>query len=79
MGVVGYYRRFMKDFSKIANPITYLQNKGVKFEWTFECEEKFQQLKNILTSAPILKIADPDKYFVICTYACKGGLGGVLM
>jgi hypothetical protein len=78
MGLVGYYRRFIKGFSKIASPITSLQKKGVKFEWTPKCEESFQQLKNILTSAPILKIADPDEDFVVCTDACKEGLGGVL-
>jgi hypothetical protein len=50
----------------------------VKFEWTSKCEESFQQLKEILTSAPILKIADPNEDFVWCTDACKEGLGGVL-
>jgi hypothetical protein len=78
MGLVGYYRRFIKGFSRIASPITSLQKKGVKFEWTSKCEESFRQLKEILTSAPILKIADPNEYFVVCTDACKEGLGGVL-
>jgi hypothetical protein len=64
MGLSGYYRRFIKGFSKIASPITSLQKKGVKFEWTSKCEESFQQLKGILTSAPILKIADPNEYFL---------------
>jgi hypothetical protein len=50
----------------------------VKFKWTSRCEESFQQLKDILTSAQILKIADPDEDFVVCTNACKEGLGGVL-
>ena len=56
-----------------------MQKKGIKFEWTPICEEIFQQLKNILTSAPILKIADPEKYFVVCTDAYNQGLGGLLM
>ena len=43
MGLFGYYRRFMKGFSKIASPITSLKKKGVKFEWTSKCEESFQQ------------------------------------
>jgi hypothetical protein len=60
-------------------PITSLQKKGVKFEWTYECEEFFQQLKNIFTSEPILKIVDPDEYFVVWTDACKGGFGGILI
>jgi hypothetical protein len=41
MGLSGYYRRFIKGFSRIASPITYLQKKGVKFEWTSKCEESF--------------------------------------
>jgi hypothetical protein len=55
MGLVGYYRRFIEGFSKIVHPITYLQKKGIKFEWTPKCEESFQLLKELLTSAPILK------------------------
>jgi hypothetical protein len=50
----------------------------VKFEWTSKCEESFQQLKGILTSDPILKITDTNKYFGVCTDACKEGLGGIL-
>jgi hypothetical protein len=53
MGLAGYYRRFIAWFSQIAHPITYLQKKGVKFEWTFECEENFNFLKKLLTSAPV--------------------------
>jgi hypothetical protein len=61
MGLAGYYRRFIKGFSKIGFPITSLQKKGVKFLWTSECEERFQELKYLLTNAPVLKIADPNK------------------
>ena len=39
----------------------------------------FQGLKNLLTSAPVLKVADPKKDFVVCTDACRQGLGGFLM
>jgi hypothetical protein len=42
MGLVNYYRRFIKGFSNIASPITSFQNKGLKFEWTSKCEESFQ-------------------------------------
>jgi hypothetical protein len=65
MGISSYYRRFIKGFSKIASPITSLQKKGVKFEWTSKCEERFQQLKDILKIAPILKIVYPYEYFVV--------------
>ena len=52
MGLSGYYRRFIKGFSNIGCPITALQKKGVKFTWTSECEERFQELKYLLTHAP---------------------------
>ena len=79
MGLAGYYRRFIEGFSKVAHAITSLQKKGIKFEWTSRCEESFQQLKNLLTSATILKVVDREKDFVVCTDACEQGLGGVLM
>ena len=79
MGIAGYYRRFIEGFSKVAHAITSLQRKGIKFKWTSKCEEIFQQLKCLLTSAPVLKVADPKKYFVVCTDACGQGLGGFLM
>jgi hypothetical protein len=78
MGLEGYYRRFIAGFSKIAHSITSLQRKEKKFQWTEECESIFQRLKQLLTSAPMLKIADPNKDYVVCTDACKEGLGGVL-
>jgi hypothetical protein len=78
MGLAGYYRRFIVGFSKIAHPITYLQKKGTKFEWTLKCENNFNLLKELLTSALVLKIADPNEIFVVCTNACKEGLGGFL-
>ena len=52
---------------------------GIKFEWTSKCEEIFWRLKYLLTSAPFLKVVDPEKDFVVCTDACGQGLGGVLM
>ena len=51
MGLPRYYRRFIEVFSKVAHAITSLQKKGIKFEWTSRCEESFQHLKNLLTSA----------------------------
>jgi hypothetical protein len=66
-------------FSKVSNPINLLQKKGTNFEWTTKCEESFHHLKELLTSAPILKVEDPNEYFVACDMdACKEGLGGVL-
>eukprot|EP00253_Pinus_taeda_P011652 PITA_11652 len=79
MGLAGYYRRFVEGFSKVAFPITSLQKKGKSFQWTPNCQKSFEQLKHLLTTAPILCIADPNKDYVVCTDASKEGLGGVLM
>jgi hypothetical protein len=78
VALVGCYRIFIKGFSKIARPITSLQNKGGKFEWTPKCDESFQLLKDILTSATILNISDMEEDFVVFTNACKEGLDGDL-
>ena len=78
MGLSGYYRRFIARFSRISHPITSLQRKKNKFQWTKECERNFQQLKHLLTNAAILKIVDPSEDFVVYIDACKEGLGGVL-
>ncbi|WRX29422.1 Reverse transcriptase domain - like 10 [Theobroma cacao] len=54
--LTGYYRRFVQGFSLIAAPLTRLTRKGVKFEWDDVCENRFQELKNRLTSAPVLTL-----------------------
>lgn len=63
---------FIKGFSRIAHPVTYLQGKNAKLKLSERCYI-------FLTSAPILKIADLMKYFVVCTDACIEGQGGILM
>jgi hypothetical protein len=78
MGLASYYRRFIAGFLRISHPITSLQRKENKFQWTEDCERSFQQLKQLLTNAPILRIEDLNEDFVVCTDACKEGLGGVL-
>ena len=78
MGITGYYQRFIEGFSRIVNPITYLQKNGKKFEWSQKCEDSFKKLKTLLTTTPILRIDDPNKDFIVCTDACNDGLGGVI-
>ena len=56
LGLAGYYRRFMKDFSKIAAPLTRLTKKNIKFNWIDRCEEHFLLLKDLLMSAPVLPL-----------------------
>jgi hypothetical protein len=67
MGLARYYKRFIEEFSQISHPITFLQKKGVRFEWTPDCIRIFHHLKSLLTCAPILRIPDLDADFVVCT------------
>ena len=52
LGLDGYYRRFIEDFSRLAAPMTRLIRKEVKFDWDDQCEEAFQELKRRLTTTP---------------------------
>ena len=79
MGLVGYYKRFMRKFSWIYYPITSLQRKGNNFEWTDECASKFDTLKKFITNALVLKIGDPNKEILVFTDACKRGPCGFLI
>ena len=79
LGLAGYYRRFVEGFSKIATPLTRLTRKGVKFNWSHECEQSFQELKRRLTTAPILTLPSGVEGFEIYSDASKQGLGCVLM
>ncbi|KAA3484375.1 DNA/RNA polymerases superfamily protein [Gossypium australe] len=55
LGLAGYYRRFVKGFSMIATPLTRLLQKDVRFEWYDKCQKSFDQLKALLTEAPVLE------------------------
>src|SRR6185503_14659432 len=74
LGLAGYYRRFIENFSKIAKPMTELMKNGVKFEWSPACEAVFQTLKDRLTTAPVLSQPDISKSFdVYCDASRIGG------
>ena len=79
LGLAGYYRKFIKNFSRIFFPMTALQKKLSKFLWSAKCEESFQKLKHLLMIALVLRIVDPDGDFIVCKDASKEGLGGVLL
>ncbi|WVZ71044.1 hypothetical protein U9M48_019670 [Paspalum notatum var. saurae] len=79
LGLAGYYRRFIKDFSKTAKPMTSLTKKNSKYVWSSNCEEVFQTLKKLLTSAPVLAQPDVTKPFDVYCDATGNGLGCVLM
>jgi hypothetical protein len=65
LGLAGYYRRFIKDFSKIAKPMMKLLEKNMTFEWTIECQASFEELKKRLTLALVLVLLDLTKKFDI--------------
>ncbi|XP_058219910.1 uncharacterized protein LOC131330378 [Rhododendron vialii] len=79
LGLAGYYRRFIQDFSILGKPMTRLTQKGVKFEWNEACEKSFQELKKRLTSAPILIIPERNVGYAVYYDASKDGLGAVLI
>ena len=79
LGLAGYYRRFIEDFSRIATPMTRLTRKEVKFDWDDRSEEAFQELKRRLTSAPILIVLDRGQGCTVYCDASRAGLGCVLM
>ncbi|XP_051211289.1 uncharacterized mitochondrial protein AtMg00860-like [Lolium perenne] len=58
LGLAGYYRRFIENFSKIAKPMTELLKKDKKFIWANKCEASFQELKQHLVSTPVLCLSD---------------------
>ena len=61
LGHAGFYRRFIREFSKIAKPLYKLLEKYAKFEWDAECQERFEEFKPYLTTAPIVRA--PDWHF----------------
>ena len=65
LGLAGYYRRFIKEFSYISLPLTKLTRKNAPFVWTAECERSFQELKEKLTSTPVLVLPDPSGPFEV--------------
>ncbi|KAL4025841.1 hypothetical protein IC575_014247 [Cucumis melo] len=79
LGLAGYYRRFVEDFSRIASPLTQLTRKGTPFVWSPACKSSFRELKQKLVTAPVLTVPDGSGSFVIYSDASKKGLGCVLM
>jgi hypothetical protein len=79
LGLAEYYRRFFPDFSKIVKPITGLLKNNTKFDWSSKCNEAFEQLKVLLTTAPVLAQPDIEKPFDVYCDASDSGLGCVLM
>ncbi|GKG33218.1 putative reverse transcriptase domain-containing protein, partial [Tanacetum coccineum] len=79
LGLVGYYHRFIENFSKIAKSLTILTQKSKTFEYGEEQELAFQTLKDKLCNAPVLALPDGLKYFVVYCDASGIGLGYILI
>ena len=77
--LVGCYMRFIKDFSRLATPMTRLTRKEVKFEWNDLCRREFQELKRRLASTPIMIVPKRGQRSTVYSDASKDGLRCVLM
>ena len=78
LGLVGYYRKFIKGFAKIAKPLTLLTRQQVKFEWTPDHQTAFEHLKNAIVQAPILHYPNPAKTYIVYTDASDDACGAQL-
>ncbi|GBG92109.1 hypothetical protein CBR_g54409 [Chara braunii] len=78
MGLASYYRKFVRNFSAVAAPLTNLTKKDTPFLWSLHCQLAFTRLKKALTRAPVLKLPDPTLPFILTTYASQYGIGAVL-
>lgn len=78
LGLIGYYRKFIKDFAKITRPLTACLKKGKKIVLNEEYVNSFETCKKLLTNAPLLQFPDFDKPFVLTTDASNFAIGAVL-
>jgi len=77
-GLVGYYQKFIENFSKIAKSLTKFTKKGEKFNWTAKQQNSFQSLKEKLTTAPVLNYPNFQREFLVTTDASDYAIGAVL-
>uniref|UniRef100_A0A3B3HCI3 Gypsy retrotransposon integrase-like protein 1 n=1 Tax=Oryzias latipes TaxID=8090 RepID=A0A3B3HCI3_ORYLA len=78
LGFANFYRRFVRNYSCIANPLTSLTSSKTSFRWNQEAEDAFNHLKDLFTTAPVLAHADPTRQFVVEVDASDTGVGAVL-
>ena len=79
IGMCSFYRKYIKDFSKISSPLTALQSKKVKFVWNEVCQKAFEELKEKLCNTPVLTKVDLTKDFELHSDASNENVGAVLM
>ena len=78
LGLVGYYRKFIKGFAKVAKPLTLLTRQQVKFEWMSDHQTAFEHLKNAIIQAAILHYPNPNKAYIVYTNALDDACGAQL-
>ena len=78
LGLANYYRRFIKDFARVARPINMLTRKDVKWQWGVEQQKAFDELKGMFTTKPVLAALDLDKEFRVEANVSNYATGGVL-
>ena len=78
LGLTNYYRRFIKDFTRVARPINMLTRKDIKWQWGVEQQKAFDELKRVFTTKPVLAAPDLDKEFKVEANASNYATGGVL-
>ena len=79
MGLANYYRRFVKDFAKLARPLNNLMRKEERWRWGKEQQKAFEQLKTVFTNRPLLVAPDLDKEFRVEADASNFITEGVLL
>ena len=79
LGMAGYYRKFCPNFSAVAEPLTGLLSRKVKFSWNDRCEEAFEELKAMLNNAPVLSAPNFDSQLKLAVDASDFAAGAVLL
>ena len=79
LGLAGYYRKFVEGFSRIEAPLTKMTRKDVKYDWVDAYQKSFEELKDRLTSAPVLALPNGKDGFVVYSDASRQDIGCVLM
>ena len=78
LGLALYYRQFVRGFSEMARPLTQLTRAGVEWEWSTPQHQAFNRLKLALTTAPVLKLLDFERQFMVTIDASDAAVGAIL-
>jgi RNase H-like domain found in reverse transcriptase len=78
LGFTGYYRYFIKDYSKIAKPLLLLTHNTTPWQWNSEQQQAFKTLQNLMCQQPVLKQPDFTKPFAVIMDASAYGMGAIL-